>query len=101
MRDMTEPPTIRPTGRADLTPENLRAVLEDMGRGPGWYTSADLYNWYTGMVAEEGLEPVSKKKFGATLAELGYKRAFRRDPAQGGKHARSWFITRRALREGQ
>lgn len=66
-----------------------------MGTGPGWYTSADLYNWYASMAREDNLAPVSKKRFGAVLGELGYKRAIK---YVDGKTARSWFITRRALR---
>lgn len=93
----TEPGTLRPrlVPVADLTPDNLRALIEDMGRGPGWYTSADLYAWYADMAREGELEPVTKKKFGMVLGELGYQNAIRR---VGGKGARSWFITRRAER---
>lgn len=94
MRGMEET-RLRPHGTADLTPENLRAVLEDMGGGPGWYTSKSLYAWYTGMAREDNLEPVSIKKFGMVLGELGYQRALRR---VDGKNTRSWFITARALR---
>lgn len=85
-----------PRGVADLSPDNLRAVLEDMGRGPGWYTSADLYAWYVSMASEDNLDPVTRKKFGATLRSLGYRSATRR---VDGRHSRSWFITRRALRD--
>jgi hypothetical protein len=82
---------------ADLTPANLRVLMEDMGTGPGWYTSVDLYRWYESMAREDKMEPVSQRKFGAVLRELGYKSAIRR---VDGKSARSWFITRRALRGG-
>lgn len=86
---------LEPRKLADLTPENLRRVLEDMGGGPGWYTSSDLYRWYVSMCAEDDLEPVTQRKFGAVLKELGYRNATRR---VDGVHRRSWFITRRALR---
>lgn len=93
----TEPGTLRPrlVPVADLTPDNLRALIEDMGRGAGWYTSADLYEWYEGMAAEAKLEPVTKKKFGMVLGELGYRSAIRR---VDGKGARCWFLTKRAER---
>lgn len=93
MADTGLRPQIRPI--ADLTPDNLRRVLEDMGAEPGWYTSAALYDWYASMAREGGLTPVSKKRFGAVLGELGYKRAVK---SVDGKTARSWFITRRAIR---
>lgn len=82
---------------ADLTPENLRRVMGDIDRGPGWYTSAELYRWYVSMCREDDLDAVSQRKFGAALRELGYRNAIRRT-ATG--HARSWFITRRAFRGG-
>jgi hypothetical protein len=87
----------KPRRLADLTPESLRILMEDMGAEPGWYSSADLYTWYVGMCAEDELEPVTQRMFGGTLRSLGYRSAIRR---VGGKHARCWFITRRALREG-
>lgn len=80
---------------ADLTPENLRRVVEDMGQGPGWYASADLYRWYAGMCAEDDLNPVTKRKFGAVLKELNYRSGTRR---VAGKNTRCWFISNRALR---
>lgn len=86
---------LRPRLVADLTPENLKTIVEDIG-GPGWYTSASLYGWYVGMAREGGLEPVSQRKFGGVLREMGYRTAIRR---VDGKHARCWFITRRAIRE--
>lgn len=69
--------------------------MEDVGTGPGWYPSADLYRWYVGMCEEDGLEPVTQRKFGAVLRELKYKSAIRR---VDDKHARCWFISNRALR---
>lgn len=81
---------------ADLTPDNLRRVLEDMGQGTGWYVSGELYRWYTSMCAEDGLEPVTARKFGGVLRELGYRSATRR---VDGVHRRCWLITRRALRD--
>lgn len=93
MTDTGLRPQIRPI--ADLTPDNLRRVLEDMGTGPGWYTSAALYNWYSSMAKEDGMNPVSKKMFGTVLGSLGYQRAIK---YVEGKTARSWFITRRAIR---
>lgn len=84
-----------PTGPAGLTPENLQRVMADMGTGPGWYASADLYRWYASMCAEDGLQPISVRKFGGALAELGYQPSSRRVE---GKPARGWFISRRATR---
>jgi hypothetical protein len=86
-------PQVRPI--ADLTPENLRALLLDMGSGPGWYASAALYRWYVGMAQEEKLEPVSQRAFGGTLRALGYRSATRR---VGGKNTRCWFLPKSALR---
>ena len=91
----TEPGTLQPrlVPVADLNAENLQALINDMGTGPGWYTSAHLYAWYTAMAREAELEPVTKKRFGTVLGELGYQSATRR---VGGKPARSWYLTRRA-----
>lgn len=80
---------------ADLTPENLKALIRDMDAEPGWYTSAALYGWYEGMASESGLEPVSQKKFGMVLRELGFRNALRRS---AGQPARCWFIPRHAIR---
>lgn len=80
----------------DVTPENLRRVLEDIGRGAGWYTSAELYAWYASMCAEDGLAPVSVKAFGLGLKAMNYRPSTRRFD---GKRARCWFISNRALRE--
>lgn len=79
----------------ELTPDNLRRLIEDMGTGPGWYASGPLYTWYAGMCAEAGLTPVSAKKFGMTLRELGYRPVLKR---VDGKHVRGWFLHNRALR---
>lgn len=96
MDDETAPLLVpRPTGVAGLDPHNLRALILDLGAGPGWYVSADLYRWYASMVIAEGLQPPSKRAFGLALRSLGYRSALRR---VDGKHVRSWFITRRALR---
>lgn len=84
-----------PRRLADLTPENLKRLIEDMDRGPGWYASGDLYRWYVGMCQEDDLEPVTHRKFGAVLRDLGYRSDIRR---VDGKHTRSWFISKRALR---
>lgn len=93
---MTVGQGLEPRKLADLTPDNLRRVLEDMGQGPGWYTSAALYDWYASMCTEDDLEPVTKRMFGGVLRGMGYRSATRR---VDGKHARCWFITRRALRD--
>lgn len=88
-------PVPRATGAADLDPHNLQALIIDMGAGPGWYVSADLYRWYASMVIAEGLQPPSKRAFGLALRSLGYRSGLRR---VDGKHVRSWYITNRALR---
>lgn len=85
----------RPVGRAALDTHNLQALMEDMGTGPGWYVSADLYRWYASLVIAEGMQPPSKVAFGRALKALGYRNEIRR---VDGKHCRSWFITQRALR---
>ena len=85
---------MKPRKLADLTPENLRALIEDIG-GPGTYTSAELYRWYVAMAKEDDLEPVTHRKFGGVLTELGYKRLTR---VIDGHRVRCWFITRRATR---
>jgi hypothetical protein len=80
---------------ADLTPENLGRLIKDMAAEPGWYTSAHLYGWYSGMAEEAGLEAVSQKKFGMVLKELGFRASTRR---VGGANARCWFLPRHAIR---
>lgn len=99
MRYMTDDTMLRPQVRpvAELTPDNLRRLLEDMDSGPGLYTSADLYRWYANMAGEADLAPVTRRKFGAVLRELGYKP---RQARVNGKISRCWFITRRAFRGG-
>jgi phage/plasmid-associated DNA primase len=88
---------LQPRRIAELTPENLKTLVEDIG-GPGWYPAGDLYRWYVGMCREDGLEPVSKKKFGMVLKAMGYQTKTRR---VAGQNARCWLITRRAVREVQ
>lgn len=88
-------PQIRPV--AELTPDNLRRLLEDMDSGPGLYTSADLYRWYVGMAKEAKLEPVSHRRFGGVLRELGYQSKHQR---VNGVISRCWFISKRAFRGG-
>lgn len=83
---------------ADLDAANLQALMEDMGRGPGWYPTTDLYDWFSRMARAQGAEPVSKKAFGMALRGLGYVPSSQRDHSREGKLARGWFITRRALR---
>lgn len=81
---------------ADLTPANLRRVLEDMGGGPDWYSSADLYKWYASMAREAGLEPLTQNAFGRALTGLGYRASIRRK--NGGVLTRCRFISARAWR---
>jgi hypothetical protein len=73
-------------------------MIEDMGQGAGFYTSSDLYTWYAAMTREDGAEPISVKKFGMVLRELGYKPRTQR---VNGILRRGWFITMRALRASQ
>jgi hypothetical protein len=100
MRSMTinpEPLLPRPPQPvADLTPENLRRLVEGL-EGPGWYTSKDLYGWYVSEAERAGLSTVSQRKFGAVLRELGYKPSNKR---VGGRNQRGWFISQRAFRGG-
>lgn len=81
--------------RAELNEENLKAILTDMGVGPGWHTAHDLYQWYFGMAIEQGLEQLSKKAFGLRLKAMGYVSSTQR---KDGRQARCWYITRRAFR---
>lgn len=90
-----EPGKLEIERTAHLTPANLRAVLEDLGEGPGWYSSADLYGWFVGMCRSNDADPISQRAFGAALKDMGYRSSVRR---VDGKTARSWFITRRAWR---
>jgi hypothetical protein len=83
---------------ADLTAENLAALIRDMDMEPGWYPAGELYGWYLGMAKEADLKPVSQKIFGTRLRELGYRVAARR---VAGRHARCWFIPRHAIRSAQ
>lgn len=85
----------KPRKLAELTPENLKILIQDIG-GPGYYASADLYRWYVGMAKEGDMEPVSQRKFGGVLRELGYRSVVRRVE---GKPTRCWFITRKAVRD--
>lgn len=94
---MTELRPPSPVAVATLTPDNLRAVMTDMGRGPGWYPSADLYRWYVGMAQEEGLKPISQNAFGRSLTAMGYRASIRRF---GGSLTRCRFISARAFRGG-
>jgi hypothetical protein len=87
---------LKPRPLADLTPENLRVLVEDL-EGPGWYSSADLYGYYLTLVRRDGLEPVSAKAFGGALRALGYRASTRR---VGGVPSRGWMITQRAFRGG-
>jgi hypothetical protein len=84
---------------ADLTKENLQAMLRDMDAQPGWHLAADLYTWYESMAREAELTPVSRKKFGMVLAELGFRSATRRVGGQPGR--RCWFLPRHAIRAAQ
>jgi hypothetical protein len=86
---------LAPRPLAELTAENLKRLMEDKGAGAGWYASADLYTWYVGMCEEDELAPVSAKKFGMVLRELGYRRVNQRVE---GVMTRGWFISNRALR---
>lgn len=88
---------LRPRRVADLTAENLKTLVDDIG-GPGWYSAGDLYRWYARMCEEDDLEPVTKKKFGMVLKSMGYQSKTRR---VAGQNARCWLITRRAVREVQ
>lgn len=92
---MTENRLTAPRRIAELTPDNLRVLIEDMGDGPGWYIAADLYRWYVAMCKDAALEPVAQNKFGAVLRELGYQSSRRRFC---GDIYRCWLITKQATR---
>lgn len=79
----------------ELNAENLQLLMEDMGVGPGWHPSARLYRWYEGMCQEGGLTPVSAKRFGMVLRELGHTQ---RSAREDGRLVRGWFIKAKALR---
>jgi hypothetical protein len=84
---------LRPRRIAELTPENLAVLIEDMG-GPGYYRSADLYRWYVGLTEEDDLEPISHRKFGGALKEMGFQSLVR---SLEGKPVRCWNITGQRL----
>ena len=87
---------LRPTSPvAGLDATNLRKVLEDMGRGPGWYTSAELHTWYASMARDAGLEAMTRNAFGRALTELGFRASIRR---RDRKLTRVWFMSARAWR---
>lgn len=89
--------SLQPTSAvAGLTQANLRLVVEDMGRGPGWVRSAELYDWYAAMARDAGLTPVSQNAFGRSLTELGYRQSLRRFE---GALARCRFISARTFRD--
>lgn len=87
---------LKPRPVADLTPENLRVLVEDL-EGPGWYSSADLYAYYLILAKRDGMEPVTHRAFGGALRALGYKDSTRR---VAGVHRRGWFLPQRAFRAG-
>lgn len=93
-----EQSTLRPVPLADLTKENLQAMLRDMDAQPGWYSSADLYTWYESMAREASLKAVTRKRFGTVMGQLGFRKSVRR---VDGKHTRCWFIPRHAIRAAQ
>lgn len=92
---MIVPGRLNPRKLADLTPENLKELINDIG-GPGVYPASDLYIWYVGMCKEDDLEPVTKHMFGVTLRKLGYQSVVRR---VCGEPARCWVISKRAVRD--
>ena len=92
---VTTPGRLRPRKLADITPENLKELINDIG-GPGTYPSADLYRWYVGMCREDDLEPVTKRMFGGALRQLGYRSVVRR---VCGQPVRCWVISNRAVRD--
>jgi hypothetical protein len=80
---------------AEVTPECLRLILQDMGAGAGWQASGALYRWYVMMCEEDNLAPVSAKAFGMALRAMGYVPKHQR---VDGKITRGWKLTRRAER---
>lgn len=86
-------PTVQIVG---LDAHNLRALMEDMEYGPKWYSTTELYVWYTDMVRKMDMEPVSQREFANSLKRLGYRAVVKRQ--LGGPTARGWFISRRAWR---
>ncbi len=82
---------------APVTLENLQALVADMGLSPNdWVSCARLYDWYAGMCAEEGLQPLNQNAFGRGVTALGFRAKTRRED---GKLVRSRLITGRAFPE--
>jgi Cdc6-like AAA superfamily ATPase len=80
---------------APLTGANLRLVLEDMQKGPGWIPSADLYRHYVWMCEEDNLDPMNQNSFGRELTKMGYRQEVKRID---GKLVRGRFISNKAFR---
>lgn len=81
---------------ADLTPECLARVLEDMGiTQPGPVATGRLYQRYVSMVDEDDLWPIGVRKFGESMRALGY---FSRTRRIDGVPTRCWVLTNRAFR---
>lgn len=87
--------TLPTSPTAELTADNLRAIVRDIGQGAGWHSSTLLYSWYCGMVREAGLEPISQNMFGRQMRALGYRSSIQR---MNEKHQRCWFISKKAWR---
>ena len=92
---MTSPEGASPV--AELTADYLRHVMSSVVMGPGWYASAELYDWYATVCAEDGRSPVSVTMFGRSLTALGRESSTRRIGV-GQKRARCWFIPRHLIR---
>lgn len=81
---------------AKLTPNNLKALLADMGLQPGIHPAGQLYDAYTAMCDEAGAQPISKKAFGVSLANQGCTPVTRQ---VAGKRSRCWMIPRSRFRD--
>lgn len=67
--------------------------------GSGWFAAADLYNWYVSSIAEEGREPVTKKRFGMKLRSVGFHSSSRN--LEPGHQVRVWLVTKPWVRRGE
>jgi hypothetical protein len=74
-----------------LTPHNLRALLYDLGLGPGSHPAALLYDRYVEMCADVDADPITKNAFGRSLTRQGCTGFIQ---SSGGRNARHWQIPR-------
>ena len=90
-------PNVKPAALPYVGDDDLALLAVDLGSG--YFPAGDLYDWYTRAIAEEGRQPVSKKRFGMAMAAARWHPEIR--TVEPGKQARCWLITRPWVRRGE